>query len=164
MTREEFEYAIKSCGCFIYRGQTYYEESELIKAFEDMGLIEQEPSGDTISRQAVLDMWRQIICYDRTCHARDEGRCTETFCDFKLFEYQINHMSPVKPQEKTGHWIIKNGKEQGYDIAGIKTWYIQIMCDKCGFIKTAIEGHTGQYHYCPDCGVRMIEEQERSDE
>lgn len=43
MTREEFEYVIKSCGCFIYWGQTYYEESELIKAFEDMGLIEQEP-------------------------------------------------------------------------------------------------------------------------
>ena len=43
MTREEFEYAIKSCGCFIYRGQTYYEESELIKTFEDVGLIEQEP-------------------------------------------------------------------------------------------------------------------------
>ena len=43
MTREEFEYAIKSCGCFIYRGQTYYEETDLIKAFEDMGLIKQEP-------------------------------------------------------------------------------------------------------------------------
>lgn len=42
MTREEFEYAIKSCGFFIFRGQPYYEESELIKAFEDMGLIEQE--------------------------------------------------------------------------------------------------------------------------
>ena len=51
MTREEFEYAIKSCGCFIYRGQTYYEESEMMKAFEDMGLIEQEQSGDLIQRQ-----------------------------------------------------------------------------------------------------------------
>ena len=43
MTRAEFEYAIMACGCFIYRGQTYYEESELRKAFEDLGLIEQEP-------------------------------------------------------------------------------------------------------------------------
>lgn len=58
MTREEFEYAIKSCGCFIYRGQTYYEESELIKAFEDLGLIhiglEQQPCDDAISRQDAI--------------------------------------------------------------------------------------------------------------
>ena len=65
---------------------------------------------------------------------------------------------PYEP--KTGHWITKDGKEQGYDIGGIKTWYIQIMCDKCGFIKTAIEGHTGQYHYCPNCGAKMVEPQE----
>ena len=61
-------------------------------------------------------------------------------------------------QPKTGHWIVKEGREQGYDIAGIKTWYIQIMCDKCGFIKTAIEGHTGQYHFCPNCGAKMESE------
>ena len=58
-------------------------------------------------------------------------------------------------KEETGKWIIKDGKEQGYDIAGIKTWYMQIMCDKCGFINTAIEGHTGQYRFCPNCGARM---------
>jgi hypothetical protein len=53
-----------------------------------------------ISAQAVLDMWRQEICYDRTCSYRDEGRCTETFCDFKLFEYNINHMPPANPQDR----------------------------------------------------------------
>lgn len=57
MTREEFKYAIKSCGCFMCLGQTYYEESELIKAFEDMGLIEQEPCKDCISRQAALELF-----------------------------------------------------------------------------------------------------------
>ena len=72
----------------------------------------------------------------------------------------IKNEPPVTPKEKTGKWIIKDGKEQGYDIAGVKTWYIQIMCDKCGFIKPAIEGHTGQYHFCPNCGVKMFEPQE----
>ena len=66
-------------------------------------MLEQEPCNDCVSRQAVLDMWRQEICCDRTCHARDEGWCTETFCDFKLFEYQINHMPPVTPQSNIGH-------------------------------------------------------------
>lgn len=60
-------------------------------------------------------------------------------------------------RRRKGKWIIKDGKEQGYDIAGIKTWYIQIVCSECGFIKTAIEGHTGQYHYCPNCGADMRE-------
>ena len=63
--------------------------------------------------------------------------------------------TPCKQQPKIGHWITKDGKEQGYDIYGVKTWYIQIMCSECGFIKTAIEGHTGQYHYCPSCGTKM---------
>ena len=58
-------------------------------------------------------------------------------------------------EPQTGHWIIKDGRGQGYDIGGVKTWYVQIMCSECGFIKTAIEGHTRQYHYCPNCGIRM---------
>ena len=61
-------------------------------------------------------------------------------------------------KRETGHWIMKEGKEQGYDIGGAKTWYIQIMCSECRFIKTAIEGHTGQYHYCPNCGAKMEEQ------
>lgn len=66
----------------------------------------------------------------------------------------------LRQEPKTGHWAIKDDKEQGYDISGVKTWYIRIMCSECGFIKTAIEGHTGQYHYCPNCGCRMAESQE----
>ena len=78
------------------------------------------------------------------------------------FEYQTlsNMIDELLGQEpKTGHWIIRDEKEQGYDIAGIKTWYIQIVCSECGWIKTAIEGHTGQYHYCPNCGARMESEE-----
>lgn len=69
---------------------------------------------------------------------------------------------PTIEERKTGKWIIKEGREQGYDIAGVKTWYLQIMCDKCGFIKTAIEGRTGQYNYCPNCGADMRGEQHDS--
>ena len=107
--------------------------------------------GEYISRQAVCDILEDI----RDCISVD---------GYWAILERLKKLPSVKPQEpKTGHWIIKDGKEQGYDIAGIKTWYIQIMCDKCGFIKTAIEGHTGQYHYCPHCGAKMIKPQEISD-
>ena len=69
---------------------------------------------------------------------------------------------PLK-EVPSGKWIIKDGREEGYDIGGMKTWYIQIKCNRCGFIKTAIEGHTGQYKYCPSCGSKMFEPQEARD-
>lgn len=78
--------------------------------------------------------------------------------EFEHLEWLLkNH---YKQKTKIGYWIIKDCKEQGYDIGGVKTWYIQIKCSECGFIKTAIEGHTGQYHYCPHCGAKMVKPQE----
>lgn len=139
MTREELKYTISSCGCFIYRGQTYYEESELMKAFEDMGLINQEPSGDLIQRQAVLDL---VADYDLSMGQVVRG---------------IHALPSVKPQEKTGHWI-------GIDEEPHEVW----ECDHCGFV---IDGsgcidpydYRDTYKYCPYCGARMVEEQERSE-
>lgn len=100
---------------------------------------------DCIHRQALLNMYE---CLD------EESRvyAGQVVRDVKA-------LPSVTPTRTKGKWIIKDGKEQGYDIAGIKTWYIQIMCNKCGFIKTAIEGHTGQYNYCPNCGAEMKSEQ-----
>ena len=97
---------------------------------------------ELIRRQAVLDLAKKGVLisngsYKSVCKA-------------------INEILAVDPTKK-GHWIIKDGKEQGYDIGGIKTWYIQIVCSECGFIKTAIEGHIGQYHYCPNCGAKIQE-------
>lgn len=60
------------------------------------------------------------------------------------------------PQPKTGYWIVKDGKQLGYDIGGVKTWYIQIMCSNCRFIKVAIEGRTDMYQFCPNCGQPKI--------
>lgn len=88
-------------------------------------------------------------------HTNDDGTLDD---DISCILEDIPSAEP-----KTGHWITKDDKEQGYDIGGVKTWYIRIMCSECGFIKTAIEGHTGQYNYCPNCGVRMVEPQEISD-
>ena len=108
-----------------------------------------QETDDAISRQAVEEA---LYDYSRSCDV-----------NYAQIMERIDALPPVTPKQRTGHWIAKDGKEQGYDIGGVKTWYIQMMCDKCGFIKTAIEGHTGQYHYCPNCGAKMIEPQESED-
>lgn len=72
-------------------------------------------------------------------------------------------MSVVKlmtcePAEKVGQWIIKMRVNKKIMVAGIKTWYLLIICDKCGFIKTIMEEHKGQYKFCPNCGQPKIQE------
>ena len=78
------------------------------------------------------------------------------------FEYYLGlgseEVEPETSQRKAGYWIVRDGKERGFDIGGVKTWYIQIMCSKCGFIKVAIEGRTGLYKFCPNCGQPKMQE------
>ena len=59
-----------------------------------IGMLEQEPYEDCISRQAVLDMIEnaQIITDGEFC-----GYCTE--------DIDINILPPVNTQPKTGNWI-----------------------------------------------------------
>ena len=55
----------------------------------------------------------------------------------------------------TGDWVRLEREENVYDLHGVPTWGINYMCDKCGFITTAIQGHFGQYKFCPNCGANM---------
>lgn len=104
---------------------------------------------DLIDRQAAIDCIRSM----------EEWRTGDAFNVDRVIRH-IKDLPSVTPQPKIGHWINKDGQEHGFDIGGVKTWYIQIMCSECGFIKTAIEGHTGQYHYCPNCGAKIQEVEE----
>lgn len=114
--------------------------------------------GDAISREHLLEEiamlkkspWFNENTYGSKVIRKEAVEIVEDVC--------IKREPSVTPKQKTGRWIIKDGKEQGYDIAGVKTWYIQIMCDKCGFIKTAIEGHIGEYKFCPKCGQPKMQE------
>ncbi|MBQ1792391.1 MAG: hypothetical protein II008_19605 [Oscillospiraceae bacterium] len=58
-------------------------------------------------------------------------------------------------ERKTGKWIEDRVIPDAYDITGVKTWASVMRCDNCGFTMFSIEGHMGQYNYCPDCGAKM---------
>lgn len=144
MTREDFEYAIKSCGCFIYRGQTYYEESELMKAFEDLGLIEQEPCEDAISRDAVLEK----AVYTET----EEG-----WSGYTVDVDYIKSLPPVKPQEPKTVLYSGDGYADGYMV------YDMAECPNCGYEYEDGDKDWG-LSFCPSCGQKLDWESEEINE
>lgn len=101
-------------------------------------LLEQEPCGDAISRQAVLDMLEDI-------NAETDG---VGFYYEHYVEY-IKNLSPVTPKPtklKTAHWVYKiygGFHEQG-------DWY----CSHCDYQFNYGNGHT---KHCPECGYEMSE-------
>ena len=114
--------------------------------------LEQEPSGDAISRQAVFE---QINCWIGS------GEYRYTNATHYLME-RVKHISPIKQEPPTGHWMRKTKVDGVYDIAGVKTWGIKCQCDRCDFTTIVVEDF-GYYKYCPNCGCRMVEPQESED-
>lgn len=54
-----------------------------------------------------------------------------------------------------GEWVIVVDKTEMCDKEGVKTWGSLCQCNKCGFVLNAVEGHIGQYNFCPNCGADM---------
>lgn len=123
----------------------YFKDTMMIKG------VVQEPSGDAISRQAVLYLLEDT----------NNGWIIN----------EVSQLPPVNPQEpktirglhlsqkykdwqfiqepKTGHWIEKDGFDGD-------TYY---DCSECGESWTTIEGTPwdNEWNYCPNCGARMTE-------
>ena len=116
----------------------------------------QEPCGDTISRQAVLDLAEKGILvgnhnYKSVCNAINDLPSvtpTETQMidksNFSQEQYRMDLQSAydcgVASTERTGHWIDD-------EFGGCE-------CSECG----CLEG--GYSDYCPNCGAKMVEPQE----
>ena len=101
-----------------------------------MGLLEQEPCEDAISREAVLDLAYTIP---------DEYFGTREVVSAE----KIKELPPVTPQPKTGHWILTDDDF--------------VYCSECedSYYPRPIDA---SWYYCPHCGAKMDEPQERSKE
>jgi hypothetical protein len=134
MTKEEAIKRLKETRTTI---QPYQYVDEAI----DMAIkaLEQEPSGDLISRKAVLNT------LDNMDNALNEDRTLENYKELLKECYEV--LLPVNPQEpKTGHW-----KEIGYHI---------YECSECGRVESIndFENVYIEYPYC-HCGARMESEE-----
>jgi len=135
MTREEHIENLETIGCdgWTVTTEAYKSLQWAIKA------LEQEPSGDLISRE-------------------DVEECKELMTDingdtvYAVRMSDIRQLSPVNPHLEHGEWISE--KVEGKDWKGCKRHYYQpISCSKC---------HSPNHYksaYCPNCGAKMESEE-----
>lgn len=102
--------------------------------------LEQEQSGDLISRQAV------IKAVDKHTLDRSEIVLDE---DITVILEEVPSVAISSAEQKTGHWIERRSRATGH---------IESVCSECG----AEEGYPYN-DYCGNCGCRMVELQERSE-
>ena len=110
----------------------------------------EQQDDDCISREAVMNTMRMVY---RTAFISDN--------EFMRTIDLLKKLPSIHLKQKTGHWSRKI-KVDAYDIAGVKTWGIKCQCDRCDFTTIVVEDF-GYYKYCPNCGVKMVEPQERSE-
>ena len=128
--------------------------------------LEQEPCEDAISRHEVLDLLEDtnngwIINEVLQLPSVNPQETVTEFAD-RCRECGAKYGKLLRQKSKTGHWSRKT-KVDAYDIAGVKTWGIKCQCDRCSFTTIVVEDF-GYYKYCPNCGAKMVEPQERSGE
>lgn len=121
------------------------------KALEHEPTTKNDLGVDAVSRKAVHDMLENlpITVYD------------EWFNWLQKACLRLADLPSVTPQEpKTGHWI---------EIAKYSDGNHKIECSECGS-HIFDRGHANsfnvknKYKYCPNCGIKMVESQERNDE
>jgi hypothetical protein len=116
--------------------QEVLEHLEEIEQERSYNSIKTELNGDLISRQAVLDK-KELV-------ELEDGQ--SFYC---ISPEDVETLQPVTPQPKTGHWIRQSDDYHDY-----------YECEYCGIAV----GLDDIKNYCPKCGAKMVEPQERSKE
>lgn len=86
----------------------------------------------------------------------DDGSILTTFCKRQLLE-DIIEVLKEQPEQKHGHWI-EYPKCLEYDGALDDTY---IVCSACEHVFNVIDNCTELFDYCPKCGAKMNEENEK---
>ena len=126
MTNKE---AIDVIKCLAWHTRPNEEDIE-----QAIRALEQEPCGDCISREAVLDVvnFEDEWLFDAKSHNAD------TKIAFSAIKSKISEIPSVTPQPKMGEWL-KNGE--------------LCKCSNChsNVLFSAIK----HYNFCPNCGASM---------
>lgn len=62
MTKSDFIYGLTACGCLYKDNQTWYEHEELVKCFEDLGLIKEDKEQNNSDIYTFHCAPKDVIC------------------------------------------------------------------------------------------------------
>ena len=110
----------------------YLVTEQVIKAMQNTGRLEQQPSDDCVSRTEMLKYQQ----YLRGKMSNEENH--------KLWEF-IKALPPVTPTHKVGKWIYHFERDDYNDYED--EYYECPFCHDLGGDK--------YYHYCPICGNKV---------
>lgn len=120
------------------------EDLRKLKALQkELKALEQKPCEDAISRQALLKLMGE-----EPFNWTDSDEELQAVEDYRNFRNMVEQLPSVNPQ-KIGHWIIDkwNNKEH-------------YSCSSCQHVVD----YEPCYHYCPNCGAKMVEPKESEEE
>ena len=100
---------------------------------------------DAISREAVCDYIAEFV---------NNEFSTQAECEMvdSMIE-GIQHLPSVTQKSKTGHWILTSDDDYEY-----------CTCSECGYQNGENWMIGSQIKFCQECGAKMVESQERSEE
>ena len=110
---------------------------EAVDRIMDLPFVEREPCEDAISREAALEKMADYVASGYADSAED----------FEEYSRIICQLPSVNPQPKTGHWIWCVGSHK---------------CSNCE--EYTCFSHKELLRYCPNCGARMVGEQESEEQ
>ena len=115
------------------------------RALEEQRTV--DPCEDAISREATVE---QLCKVAEFMNEKRDGLGSPYVMAALFIQDNKEEFPSVTPKQRTGHWILDETDNS-------------ITCDKCGCIIWANDISNGEAYYCPNCGAKMVEPQERSD-
>ena len=110
MTKDDFIFDLKRCGCLYKDGETYYEENELIECFEDVGafnqpsITSQEPKWIPVSER----LPKEHLCDDGYIEPSDAVLVWGDHGDYGISRYWGNRRSKSESPNTYKDWMDLN--------------------------------------------------------
>lgn len=123
----------------------YEKYRDLQDEIANLKEIKPEPCKDYVSRQAVLNLIEHY-------NSDSLGSVFFGYDNGVKFADEVNKLPSVTPQKYVGHWI-----PAGYYHAGAYDDIYYVTCSCCR------EDSLEEGDYCPNCGAKMLEPQEREE-